>query len=170
MNRLLLVLCVVIAVATAMPVSAATLLWANLLGENTAQFNYNVDQVVADGVGGCVVSVTRHDNIANQDAVIVVRFDSKGSARWSKIYLDTYDAEISYVDKKVAIYSLSPVSGDETVAVVDLAGTEQVIAEANTDVYCDPNGEIGPTADKKGFFVIAYDASGAYVLRRYSYK
>lgn len=170
MNRLLLVLCAVTAVASAVQVSAATLLWANLLAENTAQFTYSVDQIVADGAGGCVVAIWRHDNNLNEDAVIVARFDIKGTARWSKIYLDTYDAEISYVDKKVTVFSLLPVSGDETVAVVDRAGTEQMIAEANTDVYCNPNSEIGPTADKKGFFVIARDASGASVLRRYSYK
>ncbi len=170
MHRLRITLCAALTLLSAVPAPAATLLWSVLLGEDTAQFDFSVDQLVADGAGGCVAVVNRYDNNANQEAVIVVRFDKKGTALWSKLYPDTYDIEISYTDKKIVIGTRSPVSGDETVIAIDLAGTETTISEANTDIYSDPNGEIGPTGDKKGFFVIAADSSGAYVLRRYSYK
>jgi len=170
MYRSLVALAGALTLMTAAPASAATLLWSSTLGTSDSNFEYSVDQLVADGSGGCVVVVSRYDLNMGEDSVIVVRLDKKGATRWTKTYTDTWDAEISYIDKKVAVYSLDSNVDNETVRVVDIAGTETTISESGVDVTSDMNGEMGPTGDKKGFFVVVRDDSGPLVLRRYTYK
>jgi len=170
MYRLLLTLSAALTLLAAVPAHAATLLWSLLLGEGSPQYDYSVDQLVVDGAGGCVVVVDRYDNNAHKNDVVLMRFDSKGSPVWSKIYPATDDIEITYIDKKVVVGSVTSPSGDKKIIVIDAAGTEATISEATTDIYNDMNGEIGAAGDKKGFFVIASDNSGSLVLRRYSYK
>jgi hypothetical protein len=98
------------------------------------------------------------------------RLDKKGVVVWMNNTIETEDIELGMVDKNNVVASITPESGDERTMIVDKKGGMTMLAEAGADVSCDMNSEIGPTGDKKGFFVVVTGASGDVVLQRYSFK
>ena len=151
---------------------AATLEWNYHIGTDNWPTNYYIDQVWADGKGGCVAIFSMdNDDTWTTIRSTVIRFDKKGAIAWSNTYARAI-CEFGYVDRKTAVYTVtSEAAGDQAVHVVDKKAVETVTSEADTDISCSFNSEMGPLGDKKGFFVERDDAPDNSVqLRRYSYK
>jgi hypothetical protein len=161
---------IMLALLVAMPMSAATFQWAYVIGTSATPIEVYVDQVVADGSGGCVVVWNERNNDTVHTRVFLLRLDKKGVVVWMNNTIETEDIELGMVDKNNVVASITPESGDERTMIVDKKGGMTMLAEAGADVSCDMNSEIGPTGDKKGFFVVVTGASGDVVLQRYSFK
>ncbi len=170
MKTLVLQCLVVVCLLAAASARAATFQWAFVIGTSAAPIDVFVDQLVADGSGGCVVVWNEYDNNTTHRRVFLLRLDKKGVAVWSYNSAETSDIELGMVDKNNVVASITPEVGDERVMIVDKKGGMTPMQEAGADVYCDMNSEIGPTGDKKGFFVVVVRASGEVVLQRYSFK
>ncbi len=152
------------------PLCAATLAWTVVLGTSSPPVDVSVDQVVADGSGGCVIVWNEYNNVTHHNVVCMMRMDKKGVAVWANNTTETSDVELGMVDKNNVVASITPETGDEYTLVVDKKGLMGTIQEAGADVFCDMNSEMGPTGDKKGFFVAVVRGSGEVVLQRFSFK
>lgn len=161
---------VVMCLLVAAPGYAATFQWAFVIGTSAAPIDVSVDQLVADGSGGCVVVWEEYDNVALHNRVVVLRLDKKGAVVWTNNSTNTEDIELGMVDKNNVVASINPEVGEYRVMIVDKKGVMTTMQEAGADVKCSMNSEIGPTGDKKGFFVVVVRGSGEVVLQRYSFK
>ena len=151
---------------------AATELWRDELATDVSNITFVVDQIVADGNGGCAVSVEA-ENTDTWDIVsyYVAYYDKKGDKVWEKTYNDRR-GDIAYSTKKVTVIGLSDsAAGNEIVVVVDKKGVESVVEDPGADIDGRVNSDLGPLGDKKGFFAEEkVIASGKVSLVRYSYK
>ncbi len=151
---------------------AATEQWRDELATNVSNITFSVDQIVADGNGGCAVSVqSENTSTWNYVAYYVAYYDKKGDKVWEKTYNEK-SGDIAYSTKKVTVIGLSDsAAGNEKVVVVDKKGVESVVEDPNADIDGRVNSDIGPIGDKKGFFAAEkVIASGKVSLVRYSYK
>ena len=152
--------------------SAATEQWRHELATDVTNINFFVDQIVADGKGGCAVSVQAEITGTWEAAwYYVAYFDKNGNKLWEKTYNEKY-GEIGYSNKKITVIGLSSAaSGNTKVVAVDKKGAESVVEDPVADIDGRLNDDIGPLGDKKGFFVEEEEiASGKISLVRYSYK
>ncbi len=152
--------------------TAATEQWRYELATNVTNINYFVDQIVADGKGGCAVSVQAEDTDTwNIVSYYVASFDKKGNKVWEKTYNERY-GEIAYSGKNTTVIGLSATASEKAkVVAVDKKGVESVVEDPVADIDGRLNADIGPIGDKKGFFVEEEEiASGKFSLVRYSYK
>ncbi len=151
---------------------AATEQWRHGLATDVTNINYYVDQIVADGKGGCVASVwAENTDTYATVSYYVAYFDKKGTKVWEKTYYDR-DGEIAYCNSKVAVIGLGSSTSDYAkVIAIDKKGVESVAEDPAADIYGELNSQIGPIGDKKGFIVEEEDiASRKISLVRYSYK
>ena len=145
---------------------AATLQWSYTIGTKGAGTNYWVNQIVADGKGGCVAvwTVTHIPFNINH----IARLDKKGMRLWERSYTGS-TAKISYCNKKRVVFTVPPhIMGTDTTRVIDNKGVEDSFPSITTLM----NDNIGPAGDKKGFFaqnqiLFTY---GDIAIIRYSYK
>ena len=64
---------IMLALLVAMPMSAATFQWAYVIGTSATPIEVYVDQVVADGSGGCVVVWNERNNDTVHTRVFLLR-------------------------------------------------------------------------------------------------
>ena len=147
---------------------AVTQQWSYTIGSISPGTNYWVDQIVADGKGGCAAVWTRTDITMPHDTMNIAQFDKKGIKLWERSYYRT-TIKISYCDKKKVVFSISPNNPvTDSTYIVDNKGVENVVYSTTTLM----NDKIGPAGDKKGFFA-QNDFLAAYgdiAIIRYSYK
>ena len=146
---------------------AATLQWSYIIGTTSVGTNYYVDQIVADGKGGCIAVWTMHDPIPHDD-IYIARFDKKGNKLWEKSFTRR-NVKISDCDKKKVVFTISPTGpGSGSTYVVDKKGVLKEVYSTTIMM----NDKIGPAGDKKGFFVQSdhYGIYGDIAIIRYSYK
>jgi len=170
MKASLLMFALVAGLLLTAPLCAATLEWTVVLGTSSPPVDVSVDQVVADGSGGCVIVWNEYNNGTHHNLAFMMRLNKKGVAVWANNTTQTLDVELGMVDKNNVVASITPETGDEYTLVVDKKGLIGTLQEAGADVLCDMNGETGPTGDKKGFFVVVKRGSGEVVLQRFSFK
>ncbi len=152
--------------------TAATEQWRHELATDVTNIDFYVDQIVADGKGGCAVSVqAQTTDTWNDVSYYVAYYDKKGTKVWEKTY-DRKNGEISYSNKKVTVIGLAEAElENQKVIVIDKKGGETVVEKPTAHIDGDVNSDIGPLGDKKGFFVVEEDiASGKISIVRYSYK
>ncbi|MCX7004140.1 MAG: hypothetical protein NTV22_12845 [bacterium] len=153
------------------PAGAATLAWAVVLGTSSPPITVTVDQLIADGSGGCVIVWNAYDGGTLHTKVYTMRLDKKGAVVWRVTTINTHDVQLGMVDKKNAVASLTPEVGNKSVLVIDKKGGITALGlDPGADMFCDMNSEDGPTGDKKGFFVAVTRPTGELVLQRFSYK
>ena len=151
---------------------AATELWRDELATPVSNITFTVDQIVADGNGGCAVAVqAENTDIWEYVSYYVAYYDKKGNKIWGKTYNEKV-GEIAYSSKKVTVIGLSDSAVEnEKVVVVDKKGVESVVEDPAADIDGRVNSDIGSLGDKKGFFAEEkVIASGKVSLVRYSYK
>ena len=152
---------------------AATEQWRDELATDVPTINFTVDQIVADGNGGCAVAMEAKTTNDRPDIVYyyVAYYDKKGNKVWDKTYNERW-GEIAYSSKKVTVIALwNSAAGNAKVVVVDKKGVESVVEDPGADIDGEVNSDIGPLGDKKGFFAEEKEiASGKVSLVRYSYK
>ena len=100
----------------------------------------------------------------------MARFDKKGQRLWQKSYAG--DAEIFYYSKKQVAYSVYNLDADKSfVVTINKKGTESVTSAPGADIETDMNSDMGPAADKKGFFAERREqATKKIYLVRYLWK
>jgi hypothetical protein len=161
--------CMIACLVSCLSLSAATLQWTYILGSDSGEFDYYVQQVWADGKGGCVAVLQRDTISSNTTDATVLRFDKKGNIVWSNTYASV-GARLGYVDKKSMVFTLSPKIADQTVHAVDKHGVETTLAELLADIVSDAKAA-GSAGDKKGFFIGLDNAIDHVVkLQRFTYK
>ena len=145
---------------------AVTLQWSYTIGTTGVQTNVYVEQIVADGKGGCA-AVWFKTKIPF-GITYIARFDKKGTKLWERTY-EGPTVKISYCDKKKVVFCVSAfMAGTAETYVIDNKGVEDIVYVTTILM----NDRIGPAGDKKGFFaqneffVIYGDIS----INRYSYK
>jgi hypothetical protein len=161
--------CIIAYLVSCLSLSAATLQWSYSLGTDSADFDYYVQQVWADGKGGCVAVLQRDNIFPGTTDATVLRFDKHGNVVWSNTYASV-EARLGYVDKKTAVLTLSPKIADQTVHVIAKNGTDTAVSELLTDIVSGANAA-GSSGDKKGFFIGRDNATDHVVkLQRFTYK
>ncbi len=150
---------------------ALTKQWNYDLGTDTVDLDYYIDQIAADGKGGCAVVWYKYDSSSGIETVYVTRFDKKGQKVWEKSYPER-DAEIAYCTKKMIIFAVFNGSGNEIVVSIDKKGIESNAENPTADIDGKFNSETIPLGDKKGFFAERKETSllGKCSLVRYTYK
>ncbi len=147
---------------------AATQQWSYTIGTTGVGTNYWVDQIVADGKGGCVAVWTRTDITMPHDTMYIARFDKKGNKLWEKSYTRR-NVKVSYCNKKKVVFSMSTIGpGTDSTYVVDNKGVEDTVIKTTIMM----NDKTGSAGDKKGFFAQndLYASYGDISIIRYSYK
>jgi hypothetical protein len=152
---------------------AATELWRDELATPISNITFAVDQIVADGNGGCAVALEATTTGEWSEIVYyyVAYYDKKGNKVWDKTYNDRW-GDIAYSTKKATVIGLSDsAAGNAKVVVVDKKGVESVVEDPAANIDGRINSDLGPLGDKKGFFAEEkVIASGKVSLVRYSYK
>ncbi len=151
---------------------AVTEQWRHELATDVTNIDYFVDQIVADGNGGCAVSVqAQTTDTWNNVSYYVACFDKKGNKVWEKTY-DKKGGEIAYSNNKLTVVGLNATGpGHAKIIVIDKKGIESVADDPDAHIDGRFNSDIGPLGDKKGFFVEEEEIpSGKISIVRYSYK
>jgi len=151
---------------------AATEQWRHEIATPVTNIEFTVDQIVADGKGGCAVAVqAENTDTWNKVSYYVACFDKKGNKKWEKTYIEK-EGEIAYSNQKLTVIGLNSWGpGHAKIIVVDKKGGESVADDADAHIDGRFNDDIGPLGDKKGFFVEEEEiASGKISIVRYSYK
>jgi len=154
--------------------NALTKQWTYDLGTDTNNLEYSVDQIAADGKGGCAV-VWKEENTDTRDEIsFVAYFDKKGNKVWERSYSSNMYIEIAYCTKKMTIFCVSPgyeVPGNKITVTIDKKGNETVFEKPGTHVDGNFNSETIPLGDKKGFFAERNEVGyGKCSIVRYTYK
>ncbi len=149
---------------------ALTTQWSYELGTETSDLKYNIDQITADGKGGCATVWIKKNYDTGTNTYFVAYFDKKGNKVWEKSYIKKF-AEVSYCNKNITVFCVYDDLGNQIVVTIDKKGQETVIEKPGTNIDGRINSEIGPTGDKKGFFAEEENRTSDKVfLVRYSYK
>lgn len=154
--------------------SALTKQWTYDLGSDTINSDYDIDQVAADGKGGCAVVWIVQNNVTWDDISFVAYFDKKGNKVWERSYSSNMYIEVAYCTKKMTIFCVFPgyeEPGNEITVTIDKKGIETVLENPALNIDGDFNSETIPLGDKKGFFAERKEYGGGKCsLVRYSYK
>ena len=127
--------------------SALTKQWTYDLGTDTNDLEYYVDQIAADGKGGCAV-VWILENYVTWDYIsFVAYFDNKGNKVWERSYSSNMYIEIAYCTKKMIIFSVYPgymVPGNEITVTIDKKGKETIFEKPDAHIDGSINSETIP--------------------------
>jgi len=89
---------------------AVTQQWSYTIGTTGPGTNFYVNQIVADGKGGCVAVWTREGAAFSKNTRYIARFDKKGRKLWEKSHTKI-QVKISYCDKKKVVFGFSTICG-----------------------------------------------------------
>ncbi len=149
---------------------ALTNQWSYDLGTETPNLKYEIDQITADGKGGCSVVWIEKNYDTGTNTRAVAYFDKKGNKVWEKLYPKRY-AKIAYCNKNMTVFAVTDDLGNQIVVTIDKKGQETVIEKPDAKIDGRVNSDIGPMGDKKGFFAEEENQTSDKVfLVRYSYK
>ena len=149
---------------------ALTNQWSYELGTKTVDVKYYIDQITADGKGGCAVVWIEEIFLPWTETSFVAYFDKKGNKVWERSYIQKF-AEIAYCNKNMTVFAVAGDSENQIVVTIDKKGQETVIENPAANIDGRINSEIGPMGDKKGFFAEEENKTSDKVfLVRYSDK
>ena len=170
MKTKLFIIAIILFIASIFTTStqALTKQWTYDLGSDTIDTVCFIDQIAADGKGGCAIVWIEDNTNVWTNTVYVTYFDKKRQKVWEKSYPGK-NAEISYCSKKTVVFAVSG-TGYEFIVSIDKKGVESIAAKPDADINGSMNSETIPLGDKKGFFVERSEVGAKCSLVRYTYK